>query len=105
MPAMKPIRRAGNGRTKPEAGVMATKPATAPEIPPNTLGLPALIHSASNQPSVAAADPKWVATKALEASGEAASALPALKPNHPTHSRQAPMKLITRLCGFIGSTL
>ena len=39
------------------------------------------------------------------AGGQAAggSALPALKPNHPTHSRQAPMKLRTTLCGGIGS--
>ena len=54
-------------------------------------------------PSVAAAAPKWVATKALVARPDAASALPALKPNQPTHNRHAPMTLITRLCGFIGS--
>src|SRR5262249_8774144 len=29
------------------------------------------------------------------------SALPALNPNQPTHSRQAQMKLSTRLCGFM----
>ena len=54
-------------------------------------------------PSAAAAAPKCVATKALLARPEAASALPALNPNQPTHNRQAPMKLITRLCGFIES--
>src|SRR5689334_23264857 len=93
---------AGNGLTKPDAGVIATSPATAPEIPPSTLGLPWSIHSAASQPSVAAAAPKWVATKALVASPEAASALPALKPNQPTHNRQAPIKLRTRLCGLMG---
>ena len=103
-PAMKPINSAGNGFTKPDAGVMATSPATQPEMPPSTLGLPAVNHSARSQPSVAAAAPKCVATKALVASAEAASALPALNPNQPTHSRQAPMKLMTRLCGFMGST-
>ena len=46
---------------------------------------------------------KCVATKALVARLPAASALPALKPNQPTHSRQAPMKLSTRLCGGMGS--
>src|ERR1035438_10448993 len=92
---------AGNGFTNPDAGVMATNPATAPEIAPNMMGLPFLIHWAKIQLSAAAAVAKCVATNALVASGEAASALPALKPNQPTHSRQAPITLITRLCGFI----
>src|SRR5229473_1311607 len=104
MPAAAPISIAGNGFTKPEAGVIATRPATAPEIPPSTLGLPVPTHSAAIHPSAAAAAPKCVATKALVASGEAASALPALNPNHPTHSRHAPTVLNTRLCGRIGST-
>ena len=78
----------------------ATNPATAPEIPPRMLGLPVCIHSAAIHPRAAAAAPKWVATKALVARPEAASALPALNPNHPTHRRQAPMKLSTRLCGL-----
>src|SRR3954452_9447077 len=81
---------------------MATSPATAPEIPPSTLGLPLGNHSAASQPRVAAAAPKWVATNALVASPDAPSALPALKPNQPTHSRQAPIKLSTRQCGFTG---
>ena len=96
---------AGNGFTNPDAGVMATNPATAPEIAPNMLGLPFLIHSAAIQASAAAAVAKCVATKALVASADAASALPALNPNQPTHSRQAPITLITRLCGFIGSVM
>src|SRR5581483_3702383 len=104
MPARKPISNAGNGCTKPDAGVMATNPATQPEMPPRTLGFPDLNHSASSQPSAAAAAPKCVATKALVASPDAESALPALNPNQPTHNKQAPIKLITRLCGFIGST-
>src|SRR5579884_4078107 len=102
-PAAKPMSRAGKGCTNPEAGVMATSPATAPELPPRMLGLPFRIHSASSQPRAAAAAPKCVATNALEASGDAASALPALNPNQPTHSRQAPTQLSTRLCGFMGS--
>ena len=76
---------------------------SAPEMPPSTLGLPLRSHSASSQPSTAAAVAKCVATNALVASGDAARALPALKPNQPTHNMQAPMKLIVRLCGFIGS--
>ena len=82
---------------------MATSPATAPEIAPSTLGLPVWIHSATIQPSAAAAAAKCVATNALVASADAASALPALNPNQPTHSRHAPITLSTRLCGRIGS--
>src|SRR5436305_14281353 len=99
-PAQNPITRAGNGCTNPEAGVIATRPGTHPEMPPSTLGLPLCIHSASTHPKVAAAAPKWVATNALVASPEAPSALPALNPNQPNHNKHAPTKLSTRLCGF-----
>ena len=34
------------GPTKPEAGVMATNPATAPDAAPKTVELPLCIHSA-----------------------------------------------------------
>src|SRR5580658_8666626 len=103
IPATNPISMAGKGLTNPEAGVMATNPATAPEIPPNTLGFPLCIHSISSQPTTAAAVAKCVATNALVANEDAASALPALNPNQPTQSKHAPMTLSTRLCGFIGS--
>src|SRR5271157_2483397 len=100
---MAPIAKADIGPTKPAAGVMATSPATAPEIAPSTLALPLLNHSAADQPSAAAAAPKCVATKALVARLPAARALPALKPNHPTQSKHAPMTLSTTLCGGMGS--
>src|SRR5579884_1680404 len=93
--------RAGMGLTKPAAGVIATKPATAPEIPPSTLGFPLRSHSAPAHPIAAAAAAKCVATNALVARLPAASALPALNPNQPTHSRHAPMKLSTTLWGGI----
>src|SRR5258708_351531 len=101
-PATAPITSAGIGPTNPAAGVMATSPATAPEIAPSALALPFLNHSAALQLSAAAAAPKCVATNALDAHEPAASALPALNPNQPTHNRHAPMKLSTRLCGGIG---
>src|SRR4051794_35668104 len=94
-PAASPMNSAGNGFTNPDAGVMATKPATHPEIPPSTLGLPLCTHSAITHPIAPAAEAKCVATKALVASADAPSALPALKPNQPTQRRQAPMKLST----------
>src|SRR5437870_12141529 len=103
MPAARPITIAGSGATNPDAGVIATRPATAPEIAPSALGRPRVTHSAASQPIVAAAAAKCVATNALAARPFDASALPALKPNQPTHSRHAPMQLRTRLCGGIGS--
>src|SRR5215475_4387598 len=93
---------AGMGRTNPAAGVIATRPATAPEIAPRALAFPFFSHSATLQPNAAAAAPKCVATNALDANPPAANALPALNPNQPTHSKQAPMKLKTKLCGGIG---
>ena len=66
-PAIKPMNSADMGCTNPEAGVMATRPATAPEIAPRSLGLPLWIHSAMVQPRAAAAAAKWVLTKALVA--------------------------------------
>src|SRR5271166_456239 len=100
---MSPMTRAGIGFTNPAAGVIATRPATAPEIPPRTLALPLRIHSAPAHPTAAAAAPKCVATKALLARLPAPRALPALKPNHPTQSMHAPIKLRTTLCGGIFS--
>src|SRR3974390_1814391 len=102
-PAMSPMINADIGPTKPEAGVMAPSPATHPEIAPKALGLPLWTHSAAAHEIAADAAAKWVATKALVARLPALSALPALKPNQPTHSRQAPIKLITTLCGNAGS--
>src|SRR5258707_6446082 len=95
--------RAAIGATKPAAGVIATSPATAPEIAPKALGLPLRTHSAAHHPITAVAAAKWVATKALVARLPAPRALPALNPNHPTHSMQAPMKLSTTLCGGMGA--
>src|SRR5277367_6692753 len=46
---------AGIGSTKPAAGVMATSPATAPEMAPRALGLPLRIHSTPAQLAASAA--------------------------------------------------
>src|SRR6516225_12406070 len=81
---------------------MATRPATAPEIAPRAVGFPLWNHSKMVQPTAAVAAAKCVLMKALVANGPEASALPALNPNQPTHSRHAPMKLNTKLCGGIG---
>src|ERR1700682_4540704 len=95
---------AGIGFTKPEAGVIATSPATAPEIAPRTLGFLDIIHSAAIHPRTAAAGAECVAPKARDARKPAATALPPLNPNQPTHSKQAPITLSTTLCGRMDSS-
>ncbi len=62
------------GVTKPEAGVIATRPATAPAAAPTTLGLPVASQLSSGpdeQPAAAVA--RCVTTKALEARPPAAT--------------------------------
>ena len=95
--------KAPRGSTKPDAGVIATSPATAPEMIPSTLGFPFMTHSANIQASAAVAVAIWVTAMAMPALPLAAVAEPALKPNQPTHSSEAPITLSTRLCGGIGS--
>src|ERR1700744_3600373 len=90
-PAATPMTIDPPGSTKPEAGVIATRPATAPEAAPRTEGLPLVIHSANIQPSAAAAVAICVTDIAMPARPFEATAEPALNPNQPTHRRDAPM--------------
>ena len=80
---------------------MATNPATAPEIAPRADGLPLKTLSASSQDSVPAAAAIIVTAMAMPARASAARAEPALKPNQPTQSRQAPSMAKPRLLGDI----
>src|SRR5437762_13973605 len=89
-PAANPIASAPIGPTNPEAGVIATRPATAPEAAPTVVAFPCFIHSGMIQPSTAVAVARWVATNALPASAPVVSALPALKPNQPNHRIESP---------------
>src|SRR3981189_1826432 len=98
-PAAMPMTSDPPGSTKPEAGVMATRPATAPDTAPSTEGLPLANHSANIQPSAAAAVAICVTVIAMPARPFAATAEPALKPNQPTQSIDAPRTAITRLYG------
>src|SRR6266481_3514474 len=102
-PATRPITKAPPGPTKPEAGVIATRPATAPEAMPSTLGLPFAAHSVNIQASAAAAVAICVAVIAMPARPSEATAEPALKPNQPTHRSEAPITVRVRLCGAIDS--
>ena len=87
------------GPTKPDAGVIVAKPATIPVTIPTRLGLPNFIHSIVNQTSDPVAAEMCVTNIAIPASPFAANALPALKPNHPTHSMEAPIIVMPGLCG------
>ena len=103
MPASRPITIAPIGPTKPQAGVIATRPATAPEAAPSIEALPLLSASAPIQLSVAAAVATKVFMKARAAAPLASRLEPALKPNQPTHSSEAPTIVSVRLCGAIDS--
>src|ERR1044071_5610676 len=88
---------------KPQAGVTTTRPATAPEQNPRTLGLPRVIHSRQGQTKHATAVARVVVAKAFAATPSAATALPALNPYQPTQSMPVPTMQSTMLCGGIGS--
>ena len=79
--------------------VMAAKPAMVPVTAPTRLGLPKLVHSIATQANVAVAAARCVTSMAMPASAPALSALPALNPNQPTHSRDAPTITIQGACG------
>src|SRR5215213_3985721 len=85
--------------TKPAAGVITTRPATAPEQKPRTEGLPFMMYSAMAHTNAAAAAARVVVMKALAAMPSAATALPALKPYQPTHNMPVPIMVSTMLCG------
>src|ERR687885_1238051 len=99
MPAPRPIKSAPDGVTKPEAGVRATSPATAPAAAPSTLGEPLCSQLAVIQVMDAIAVARCVTTNALVARPPEAIALPALKPNQPNHSNDAPSTTMVASCG------
>src|SRR5688572_14356979 len=100
-PATRPMINAPIGPTKPDAGVIVPKPATMPVTMPRTLGLPNLSHSLVIHAVAPAAAPTRVTSIAIPADELAETALPALKPNQPTHSNEAPITVIVTLCGGI----
>src|SRR5262245_10701670 len=102
-PAAKPITNAPGMPTLPAAGVIATRPATAPEAAPSIDGLPLKSHSRNDQESTAQAVARKVLMKASAAEVLASRADPALNPNQPTHSSAAPVIVRGRLCGDIAS--
>src|SRR5512135_3537338 len=99
IPAAAPIKSAPETFTNPAAGVIATRPATAPEARPSTVGFFECIHSIAIHATAAMAVAVLVLMNAAPASPFAASAEPALKPNHPNHRRPAPVTTAVRLLG------
>src|SRR4051812_4809285 len=100
-PATTPMMTAPVQSTNPQAGVITTRPATAPEQKPSTLGLPRSTYSAMAQTNEATAVAIVVVMNALAATPSAATALPALKPYQPTQSMPVPTIHNTMLCGGI----
>src|SRR5262249_49945898 len=99
VPASTPMMTAPVALTNPVAGVMTTRPATAPEQNPRTVGLPRVIHSQTGQTMQATAVASVVVMNAFAAPPSAATALPALNPYQPTQSMPVPIMVRTRLCG------
>src|SRR4026207_2000685 len=87
------------GLTKPDAGVIATRPAPAPATRPGLLGFWAILHPPPIPASAAAAVAIWVTAMAMPALTLAVTADPALNPNPPTHRSDAPITLQTRTEG------
>ena len=87
MPQAMPITSAPTGPTKPEAGVIATRPATAPEQMPMTVGLPRCAHSTNIQVERRDRGRDLGDGHGHAGLQPAVTAEPALKPNQPTHSR------------------
>src|SRR4051794_4199620 len=84
-----------------QAGVIATRPATAPDAAPIDVGLPSRYLSTTSQPRIPAAGAASVFTQAIAAVVFTAAAEPELKPNQPNHSSAAPSKVSGTLCGRV----
>src|SRR3954471_2973793 len=87
------------GLIYPAAGVIATRPTTMAVAAPTAVGLRERAASRNVHTSSVAAGASIVVTNARLATGLAASALPALNPNHPSHRRPAPRSVNGTLCG------
>ena len=75
---------------KPAAGVIATRPTTAPMQVPIADGLRPCTASKMIHVNAAAAEAVVVVANAFTVSRFAPNAEPALKPNQPNHSRPVP---------------
>ena len=100
---IKPRTIAPIGPAKPHAGVIATKPAIAPDAAPSIDGLPFENHSTNIHEAAAAHVASKVFANTKVANPLASRFEPTLKPNQPTHNNDAPIIVIVTLCGGIAS--
>src|SRR5687768_12015904 len=87
--------------TKPAAGVIATRPTTAPIQNPSTEGFFPFSTSKNIQDKPAAAAAVLVVANADTARPLAANAEPPLKPNQPNQSKPVPIRTYGILAGGI----
>src|SRR6186713_3154228 len=87
--------------TNPAAGVIATRPTTAPIQNPSTEGFFPLITSKNIQVRPADAAAVVVVPNALTAKEVAPTAEPALKPNQPNHNSPVPINTYGTFAGGI----
>src|SRR6478672_10992440 len=102
-PASRPTKNAAHVGMYPAAGVMQARPATAPVNAPTRLGFPSRHHEMVSQVHIAIDPAMSVLTNACAATPFAASADPALNPNHPNHSSPVPRATNATLCGTVFS--
>src|SRR5262249_28925879 len=93
------------GPIQPQAGVIATRPAIAPDAAPSIVGVPFESHSANIQERAAAAVASSVFANTMPAKPDASRFDPTLKPNQPTHRSEAPIIMKGRLWGGIAVVL
>src|SRR5574338_186961 len=103
VPAAIPMIKDAIGPTKPEAGVIATSPATAPDEAPTMLGFPVWAQAIRVHVSAAMPVAVFVTTHADVAIPSASNSEPALNPNQPNQSIPTPNTTIGMLCGSIGT--
>ena len=85
------------------AGLVAITPAAGFVLPGSAVGLPVRAHSTAIHATPPAAAASCVVSMAMPARPFAPSAEPALKPNQPTQSRDAPIMAYVRLNGDMSS--
>src|SRR5689334_210226 len=98
---MSPMTTGASPPTNPAHGVIATRPATAPEAAPSVVACPAVMRSTTSQLSIAAAAATNVFMNACAATPFAASAEPALNPNQPNQRMPVPSSVSGSECGGI----
>src|SRR5229473_5046005 len=93
------IRQAVAGETKPAAGVIVARPATAPVSKPRNLGFFVVIQSMQSHATAAKLAARSVFRKATAVTESTRNSLPALKPYQPNQSMPVPSATSGIECG------